>query len=195
MKSKATIRNCVSDFLDWLEANNLIEELIKTDKYKMAALIAIGINVGCRICDLKNFNWEDLEESEIRIKETKTGKIRTITFSDELKEIINRIKVDRNFTGKILVNKKGKSVSTVYLNTELKRLKIKYNLSLTNISSHSLRKSFGRRFYEVNGRSEHSLIVLSEIFGHSSIEITRIYLGLKKEEIANAYLSLYKSAV
>ena len=50
-----------------------------------------------------------------------------------------------------------------------------------NISTHSLRKSFGRRVYDMNGQSEHTLIKLSEVFGHSSVQLIKIYIGLKEE--------------
>jgi len=58
------------------------------------------------------------------------------------------------------------------------------------VSSHSLRKSFGRRVWENDGESERSLIYLSEIFNHSSIQMTRIYLGIRQEELNEVYLSL-----
>ena len=58
------------------------------------------------------------------------------------------------------------------------------------ISTHSLRKGFGRRVYDMNGQSEHALIKLSEVFGHSSIQLTRIYLGLKQEELNEVYMNL-----
>ena len=59
-----------------------------------------------------------------------------------------------------------------------------------NISTHSLRKTFGRRVYDMQNQSEHALTVLSQMFGHSNLQITRIYLGLKQEEFNSIYLSL-----
>jgi hypothetical protein len=58
------------------------------------------------------------------------------------------------------------------------------------ISSHSLRKTFGRRVYEINGESEKALIQLSQIYNHSSIGITRNYLDITQEEIEDIYLSI-----
>jgi integrase len=59
-----------------------------------------------------------------------------------------------------------------------------------NISTHSLRKTFGRRVYDMNNQSEHALTLLSDIFSHSNIQITRIYLGLKQEEFNDVYVNL-----
>ncbi len=58
------------------------------------------------------------------------------------------------------------------------------------VSSHTLRKSFARRVYENMNQSEDALVLLSEIFSHSSVSITRRYLGIRRETIANVYLSL-----
>jgi len=44
--------------------------------------------------------------------------------------------------------------------------------------------------YECNGRSEDSLIKLSELFQHSTMAITRRYLGIRKEELGDIYMNL-----
>jgi len=42
----------------------------------------------------------------------------------------------------------------------------------------------------MNGKSEDSLIVLSEMFCHSNMAITRRYLGIRQQQIDNIYMSL-----
>ena len=59
-----------------------------------------------------------------------------------------------------------------------------------NISTHSLRKTFGRRVYENNNESERALMLLSQIYNHTNLQLTRTYLGLKQEEIDNVYFNL-----
>jgi 2-oxo-4-hydroxy-4-carboxy--5-ureidoimidazoline (OHCU) decarboxylase len=44
--------------------------------------------------------------------------------------------------------------------------------------------------FEMNNQSEEALITLSHIFNHSSIIITRAYIGLKRERITNIYMEL-----
>lgn len=43
---------------------------------------------------------------------------------------------------------------------------------------------------EVNNYSNESLILLMELFGHSSPSITKTYLGIRTQEIHNVYDSL-----
>lgn len=57
-----------------------------------------------------------------------------------------------------------------------------------HFSSHSLRKTFGRQVYNMNdSNSELALVKLMELFNHSSIAITKRYLGLRHEELLQTY--------
>ena len=57
-----------------------------------------------------------------------------------------------------------------------------------NFSCHSLRKTFGRQVYNMNSEnSELALVKLMELFNHSSLAITKRYLGLRQEEILQTY--------
>ncbi len=49
----------------------------------------------------------------------------------------------------------------------------RYRLKVKNFSCHSLRKTFGRQVYTMNGEnSELALVKLMELFNHSSVVIT-----------------------
>jgi len=48
----------------------------------------------------------------------------------------------------------------------------------------------GRHVLSLNDFSEKSLLLLGELFNHSSIKITKIYLGIKEDEIGDVYLNL-----
>lgn len=90
----------------------------------------------------------------------------------------------------IFTNRKRKRISIQYINRRLKWIFGKYRVKTDNPSSHTLRKTFGKRVYEVNDKSESSLIMLSLVFSHSSLAITQRYLGITQEQIQDVYLSL-----
>ena len=72
-----------------------------------------------------------------------------------------------------------------------KEVKKKYRLKIKNFSCHSLRKTFGRQVYNMNSdNAELALVKLMELFNHSSVAITKRYLGLRQEELLNTYDSL-----
>ena len=91
----------------------------------------------------------------------------------------------------ILVSQKGTVFSVQRINIILKEVKKKYKLKIKNFSCHSLRKTFGRQVYNMNcDNSELALVKLMELFNHSSVAITKRYLGLRQEEILQTYESL-----
>lgn len=52
----------------------------------------------------------------------------------------------------------------------------------------ALRKTFGRQVYNMNNENaELALVKLMELFNHSSVVITKCYLGLRQEELLNTY--------
>lgn len=71
---------------------------------------------------------------------------------------------------------------------DIKDTKKKYKVKIRNISCHTFRKTFGRQVYNMNdSNSELALVKLLELFNHSSIAITKRYLGLRQEEILQTY--------
>jgi integrase len=95
--------------------------------------------------------------------------------------------VNCNLTGEMWSVSPAFAVSTQFINRKLKEIKVVYRLKIDHFSTHSFRKTFGRRIWEQDNHSEKSLIMLSEIFNHSGTVITRKYLGIRQEEIANVY--------
>ena len=90
----------------------------------------------------------------------------------------------------MFANQWGGSVTVSYVNKRLKYLFTRYRVIVKNPSSHTLRKTFGKHVYESDNKSERALIYLSEIFSHSSITITRKYIGITQEQIADVYMSI-----
>ena len=82
---------------------------------------------------------------------------------------------------------KKKVYSIQWINIVLKELKNKYDLKIEHFSTHSLRKTFGRKAFESSENAELALVKLMELFNHSSVTITKRYLGLRQEELLNTY--------
>ena len=184
--------NTTADFLEWEEAMNLIRKLFKDENYAMSLLIALGCFFGLRISDILSLRWNQiLNVNEFTIIEHKTGKKRTIRMNTQLKRHITDCYKAMNPIGcnaPILVSQKGTIYSIQRINIILKELKQKYRLHIENFSCHSLRKTFGRQVYNMNSdNAELALVKLMELFNHSSVAITKRYLGLRQEEILQTY--------
>ena len=181
-----------SDFLDFDSTMVKSMKILKTDNqnFKIAFLTILGINVGLRISDLLKLKHSDFQNEEIALIERKTNKRRIIRLNDNVKNayslFCNRLKVFHN--DDFIFKSQKKCVFTVrQINRLMKPI---YGAKGKNISSHSLRKTFGRRVWANDNFSERALIMLSKLFNHSSISTTKIYLGIHQEELNDIYLNL-----
>ena len=181
-----------ADYLVWSDAMNLIRKLAKDGNYKMSLLIALGCFTGLRISDILALRWEQiLSTEEFTIIEKKTGKKRVLRLNSQLQQHIQECYEHIQPIGlkaPILVSQKGTVFTIQRINVILKEIKRKYRLKVKNFSCHSLRKTFGRQVYNMNSEnSELALVKLMELFNHSSLAITKRYLGLRQEEILQTY--------
>ena len=181
-----------ADYLQWDEAMNLIRKLAKDGNYKMSLLVALGCFTGLRISDILALRWKQiLHVSEFTITEKKTGKQRTLRFNPQLQRHISECYEQIEPIGTsapILVSQKGTIFTIQRINVMLKEIKRRYHLRVGNFSCHSLRKTFGRQVYNMSGESaELTLVKLMELFNHSSVAITKRYLGLRQEEVLQTY--------
>jgi len=165
-----------ADYLVWSDAMNLIRKLAKDENYKISLLIALGCFTGLRISDILSLRWKQiLDTDEFTVIEQKTGKVRTIRLNPQLQHHIKECYEHINPVGinaPILISQKGTIFTIQRINIILKEVKKKYRLKIKNFSCHSLRKT---------------LVKLMELFNHSSVAITKRYLGLRQEEILQTY--------
>ena len=184
--------NTTADYLVWSDAMNLIRKLAKDENYKMSLFIALGCFTGLRVSDILALRfYQILGVSEFTIIEKKTGKKRTIRLNPQLQEHIQECYAHIKPIGvkaPILISQKGTIFTIQAINRILKDIKKKYKVKIKNFSCHSLRKTFGRQVYNMNSEnSELALVKLMELFNHSSIAITKRYLGLRRDEILGCY--------
>jgi hypothetical protein len=77
------------------------------------------------------------------------------------------------------------------VNVKLKEIVKKYSFNIEgNVSSHLFRKTLGNRVLKLNNYSNESVILLMELFNHSSPAITKKYLGIREKEIYDIYDSI-----
>ena len=182
--------------IEWDDFKSLIAKLERDRNYKYCLLISIGVFTGLRISDLLGLRYCDFTEGSIlSITEKKTNKVRRIKLNEDLLDLINRIKtkqVIKDDSQFIFVNRYGtKPIDKSWINVSLKKILKRYKVSVEgNVSSHMFRKTLGRRVLELNNYSDQSIVLLMELFGHSSVGITKRYLGIREKEVMGVYESL-----
>lgn len=183
--------------MDWNTMLGLATRLKEDRYYRDYLLIIAGCYFGLRINDLLSLRWDDvLNKTEFVLTEQKTKKNRRITINKKVQDALNFCSNELRSNGNcgindyLFSNRWGGRLTVSYINKRLKVIFQQYNVKVANPSSHTLRKTFGKRVYEADNKSERALVYLSEIFSHSSISTTRRYIGITQEQIADVYLSL-----
>ena len=186
------LSNTTADALNWDEAMSLIHRLYRDRSYTISLLIATGCFTGLRISDVLRLRYSDLLSPEFEIREQKTMKLRVIRVNKDLRSHAEQCFKALHLNDpsrKAFISRKGTIFTTQRVNVIFKELKSRYGLKICHFSTHSLRKTFGRRVVEMAGpeSAEMQLIKLSEIYSHASVRTTRIYLGLRKDELLETY--------
>lgn len=158
--------------------------------YRNYALICLGINSALRISDLLSLRWEDVYDfgrqrykKHIVITEKKTKKRTMIAINTGAEE---GLEVYRKSLGDTVMEKAfifpGRWGDEEHLSRSqafriIKKAADELHFE-EGISCHSLRKTFG---YHAWKHGVHPS-VLTEIYNHSSYQVTRRYLGIDQDD-------------
>ena len=157
-------------------------------------LFKIAINIGLRVNDLLSITWEDIFKPGTKQfkeyfvpKEQKTKKVRQIfinkSFRAAVKEYLKYIP-DAKLEGYVFTNRQGDRLSDASVDKLMKLLE--KELDIPNLSTHSLRKTFAYHMY----MQTQDLSLVQEILQHSSVAVTRRYLGISQDVKKKAYNEL-----
>lgn len=178
--------------IEWSTATNLVNRLYKDKDYRMSLLIACGCFFGLRISDLLTLTWNQLLDDEFTLVEKKTQKERKIRINTNMQKHIKECARALHIFNKdehCFISQKHSVYSIQRVNVMLKQISTKYKVKGLS-STHCLRKTFGRHIWELateQGNGEMALVMLSELFNHSSVAITKRYLGIRQCELLECY--------
>ena len=181
-----------SDYMEWDVMLSLIRKLYRDGNYRMSLLIGCGSFFGLRISDLLSLSWSMLlDDDKFVLHEKKTGKRRVVKINADFQQHIRKCHDALHITNdneKCFLSQKKMIYSTQRINVLLKEIKKQYNLKIEHFSTHTMRKTFGRKVFESSGENANiALVRLSELFNHSYISVTKIYLGIREKELLETY--------
>ncbi len=181
-----------SDYMEWDVMLSLIRKLYRDGNYRMSLLIGCGSFFGLRISDLLSLSWSMLlDDDKFVLHEKKTAKRRVVKINADFQQHIRKCHDALHITNdneKCFLSQKKMIYSTQRINVLLKEIKKQYNLKIEHFSTHTMRKTFGRKVFESSGENANiALVRLSELFNHSNISVTKIYLGIREKELLETY--------
>ena len=181
-----------SDYMEWDVMLSLIRKLYRDGNYRMSLLIGCGCFFGLRISDILTLTWSMLlDDDKFTLNEKKTNKRRVVKinvdFQQHIKQCHDALGIKNNGE-KCFLSQKKVVYSTQRINVLLKQIKKQYNLKIEHFSTHTFRKTFGRKVFESAGENANmALMRLSELFNHSNVSVTKIYLGIREKELLETY--------
>ena len=181
-----------SNAMDWYTMLSLVRKLYRDGDYRMSLLIGCGCFFGLRISDILTLTWSMiLDGDKFTIYEKKTGKRRVVKvnkgFQKHVKACYDSLHIE-NEDEKCFLSRKKMVYSTQRINILFKEIKTKYNLKIDHFSTHTMRKTFGRKVFESAGTDAPlALMRLQTLFNHASPTITKKYLGITDSELESSY--------
>lgn len=138
---------------------------------KMAAVLILEANLGCRLSDILGMTTEsvikDGDHYRLNITEQKTKKPRSFIVPLRIKQFID------NYIEQFQIVR-GSKLFSFGEPAVWKQLRYATNyLGLENVSTHSFRKKAANDLYE---RSNYDIMKVSQFLQHSSINTTKTYI-------------------
>lgn len=186
MKTTEPIRNPqdVYRFLNYFKAQG---------HYRNYLLATLGVHTALRISDILNLSWNDVYDfkkktirKSITLTEKKSKKSKIIALNKIITSAIQLYLSEATPSNPLIINQQtGKAISRIQAYRIIREAAEAVNIN-GNVSCHSLRKTFGYHAWQ-NGVSP---AVIMNIYNHSSMAITKRYLGVAQDDLNAVYIEM-----
>lgn len=199
-------------FRTFEEIKGMMDFFRENEKYDEFLIFVLELLLARRIGDTLSLKWSDFfyengkkKENLRTLIEEKTGKIVEISITnivfvyiDWYCGVIDVNPMDhftedifQKFKGELPVDYTREQYKNV-IDRQAKSYRYEFKKAanyneIEDVSTHSARKSFGRIAYELNKYDPDCLPTLQTIFGHNSIETTKIYIDVIPEKATKMF--------
>lgn len=177
----------VSPIRDINKLNDMKEYLFEHNR-KIHLLFVLGINSGLRVSDLLKLTVEGVQGGSVTIREQKTSKAKQFELSNTCKKTIKEYLEYANITtGLLFPNKVGgdKPITKQWVWVMLNKAADWVGIT-ENIGTHTMRKTFGYWAF----KQGIDVYIIMQMLNHSSLAITKRYIGLTSDDLNKAYLDM-----
>jgi integrase len=176
------------------QIRQLAEYYLNQGQIRNYVLVVLGVHTALRISDLLRLRWDDVYDfknrrirTNVTITEKKTRKVKTFALNKDAVRALTLFAEQGVRKGAFLIEnpKTKKAISRIQAYRIIRAAADSLRFQ-TRVSCHSLRKTFGYHAWK-NGVSP---AIIMEIYNHSSLAVTRRYLGVTQDDKNSAYLEL-----
>jgi site-specific recombinase XerD len=181
----------------WEEVKKIeaIREGLTKAQEHIRDIFIISCYTGLRDSDLRLINKSNMSTQKgrkvLRVVMEKTDFDYYIPLAGKVMEILDRYSYGLPIYSQQHHNRELKNIAGLVIkNEQYQKVTVQGNKKTYSLvarkdmfSTHTGRRTFGRRFLDMGG----NIVILSKIFGHSSIEVTLKYIGYEAQEIMNEF--------
>lgn len=170
--------------LSWQQAQRLVE-YSATQNRKLAVLFGLSLYLGLKVTELLEINTSEIIRKSVQVQRSK--KTYKISIPNGFYKLMDKANINlKELNSKPFFSDKklNSPITQRYINRKLKEYCIKFDIStdkIDRISTHSLRKTYGLKYYKQAQDKQKAITVLKEHFKQQSIKATYLYLGMKIE--------------
>ncbi len=173
-----------------LEQIEQMKNILKNRSYRNYFLFVLGINSGLRISDMLRLRVSDIKGKEyIIVTEPLTGRRKKHYINPGLRKEINSYTQGMERDDYLFPSRTGHNLKPITrVMAYLILSSAGQQIGLGEIGTETLRKTFGYHYYQRTG----DITLIQELFNHNKPSITRKYIGIRQDWMANAleYFSL-----
>ena len=185
--------NTTEPIRDKKQVHQLIYHYRKHGESRNYAMVALCVHTALRISDILRIKCEqvyDFDKKRVRgditVTEKKTGKTKTIALNEETVRALEYYFPNAAPGAPLILNPKtGKAISRIQAYRLIRAAAESIRMP-QRVSCHTLRKTFGYHAWK-NGVSP---VIIMEIYNHSSLAVTKLYLGVTQDEKNSVYLGM-----
>lgn len=171
------------------------EDYLKNKNPRDHIMFLLGVNLGLRISDILPLKVKDVRNKQsVKVYEEKTGKFNQIIINHELKRALAEYTKGMKDNDYLIKSRKKTETGRQQHIDRVQAYRILRDAAKAvgyrgDIGTHSLRKTFGYRFYQKSGGDVGALM---RLFNHDDQTITLRYIGIEQEQVDDIIMNLHK---
>lgn len=171
------------------------DDYLKNKNPRDHIMFLLGVNLGLRISDILPLKVKDVRNKQsVKVYEEKTGKFNQIIINHELKRALAEYTKGMKDNDYLIKSRKKTETGRQQHIDRVQAYRILRDAAKAvgyrgDIGTHSLRKTFGYRFYQKSGGDVGALM---RLFNHDDQTITLRYIGIEQEQVDDIIMNLHK---
>ena len=165
---------------------------LERGEFRNHVLVILSLHTALRVSDILRLRWDDVYDFQrkcvrktITVTEGKTGKTKIIALHKNAIRALGVYAVQAAEIGKFVIENKHTKLAISRVQAyRIIRAAGEALVLAFRVSSHALRKTFG--YHAWKGGTP--VVVIMEIYNHSSLSVTRRYLGVAQDDKNAVYL-------